>query len=124
MSIAELHVNREDLRSRRFGMLIDGRIVDGATSTDVIDPATEEVVAHSPVASATQVEQAVSAAAAAFPAWRDSLAEDRASCLHRLADAIEQRAGELAEIITLEVGKPIAAAWGEGYPRLPCPRHS
>jgi acyl-CoA reductase-like NAD-dependent aldehyde dehydrogenase len=113
MSVSEQTVHRQDLRARRFGMLIDGEIVDGAASIDVIDPATEQVLAASPVASPEQIDEAVAAAAAAFPKWRDTPVDDRARSLHRLADAIERRAAELAQIITLEVGKPIAAARGD-----------
>lgn len=101
------------LREHTFRMLIGGELVDGRRTVDVIDPATGETLATSPVADAAQVDAAVESAVGAFPAWRDTDAERRAHLLERLADLIEARAEELARVITLEVGKPIQAARGD-----------
>ena len=52
-----------------FKLLIDGKLVTGAASLDVIDPATEDVIAKAPRADRAQLDEAVAAAKAAFPAW-------------------------------------------------------
>ncbi|WP_341643419.1 aldehyde dehydrogenase family protein [Thauera sp. SDU_THAU2] len=95
---------------RRYAMLLDGELVDGASSIPVVDPATEEIIAHAPAADASQLEQAVASAKAAFDGWKNVAHAERVALIHRIADAIEARREEIARIITLEVGKPITAA--------------
>lgn len=64
----------------QFKLLIDGRLEDGDSTMEVINPATEESVATCPRASKAQLDKAVAAAKAAFPAWRDTpIAERRAA---------------------------------------------
>src|SRR5258707_12908543 len=77
---------------------------------NVVNPATEEVVAAAPRADRAQLEQAVAAAKAAFPRWSETPVRDRGALLARLADAVEVRQAEFAEILTAENGKPIAQA--------------
>jgi acyl-CoA reductase-like NAD-dependent aldehyde dehydrogenase len=87
-----------------------------ATTTDalqVIEPATEQVLAELPHAGAEQADEAVARAKAAFPAWRDVSPGDRAKLLRRIAVAVEERAEELATLEARNVGKPIADARGE-----------
>jgi acyl-CoA reductase-like NAD-dependent aldehyde dehydrogenase len=96
-----------------YKLLIDGRLVDGATIMDVLNPATEEVLAACPRASAEQLDAAVAAAQAAFPAWaRTPIAERRALIL-TFADSIEVHAEELARLLTQEQGKPLSEASAE-----------
>ena len=80
---------------------------------EVIEPATEKVMAEVPRAGAAEVDAAVAAAKAAFPAWRAVAPGDRAAALRGLADALEAEAGELATIEARNAGKPIADARGE-----------
>lgn len=70
----------------------------------VINPATEEEIDTVALARAEDVDRAVEAAAAAFPAWSSSETATRASQLSAIADAIERRSNELAALITSEVG--------------------
>lgn len=70
----------------------------------IINPATEAVIATVALAQAEDVDRAVEAAAAAFPAWSSTDSDVRAGHLNALADAIETRAGEIAALITAEVG--------------------
>ncbi len=98
-----------------FKLLIDGKLVDGDAVSDVINPATEEAVAPCPRASKAQLDQAVAAAKAAFPAWAATPIEARRTALVAMADAIQANAPELARLLTQEQGKPIAAATGEVY---------
>jgi acyl-CoA reductase-like NAD-dependent aldehyde dehydrogenase len=100
----------ESLIDHDFRQLIGGKLVPGSATIDVIDPATGEVIAQSPVADADQVEEAVQAARSAFPAWSATPIETRAAAVQRLADVIETRAVEIARVVTLEQGKPLASA--------------
>jgi betaine-aldehyde dehydrogenase len=82
-------------------------------SIAVVEPATEQVMAEVPRAGAEEADAAVARAKAAFPAWRAVSPGDRAGLLHRLADALEERAGDLATLEARNAGKPIADARGE-----------
>jgi acyl-CoA reductase-like NAD-dependent aldehyde dehydrogenase len=74
------------------------------------NPATGEVLAEVAMAGEADVDAAVNAAAAAFPGWRDTIAADRGALLFKLADLIDQHADTLAELETLDNGKPIRVA--------------
>ncbi|MFC6668761.1 aldehyde dehydrogenase family protein [Marinobacterium aestuariivivens] len=94
-----------------FSLIIGGQSLAGDRgSFAVLNPATEEVVAQCPFASPEQVDQAVKAAAEAFQSWQHSSDETRVAALGAIADKLEAHAGELAEIITLEQGKPLDLA--------------
>ena len=96
-----------------FQLLIGGKLVPGASTFDVINPATETVLASCPRADVAQANQAVAAAKAAFPAWSATPLADRAKLLNKLADAIEANMPELARILTQEQGKPLGGAMFE-----------
>lgn len=98
-----------------YKLLINGKLVAGAKSMDVINPATEEVVASCSRASEAQLNEAVAAAKAAFPAWSATPIADRKKVLNAIADAIEANAADLARLLTQEQGKPIGDATGEVY---------
>ena len=83
------------------------------SAIEVIEPATEEVMAEVPRAGVEEVDAAVARARAAFPAWRAVAPADRARLMRDLADAIEARAQELATMEARNAGKPIADARGE-----------
>jgi acyl-CoA reductase-like NAD-dependent aldehyde dehydrogenase len=94
----------------RFNLLIDGKMVAGDQTMKVINPATEEAIADCPRASVAQLNQAVAAAKAAFPAWAATPIGERRKAIAQIADVIEQNSGELARLLTQEQGKPIADA--------------
>jgi acyl-CoA reductase-like NAD-dependent aldehyde dehydrogenase len=79
----------------------------------VVEPATEEVMATLPRAGAEETDAAVARAKSAFPAWRSVAPADRSALLHRLADALEESAEDLATLEARNAGKPIADARGE-----------
>ncbi len=79
----------------------------------VLEPATEAVLQEIPRADVEDVDQAVSRARGAFPAWRDVTSADRARLLRRLAGAVEQAHEELAVLEARNAGKPIGDARGE-----------
>lgn len=96
-----------------FKLLIDGQLVDGASSMDVINPATGEPFEQAPRADEAQLNVAVAAAKAAFPAWSSTDISQRRELLVKLADAIDAKLGEFAELLTREQGKPLDQAQGE-----------
>ncbi len=93
-----------------YKLLINGALEDGTTTNDVINPATEEIVAKGACASSDQLDRAVKAAHAAFPAWAARSVEQRAAVLRSMADAIEADIDGLARLLTLEQGKPLSAS--------------
>ena len=80
---------------------------------DVFDPATGAVTKRVPLASADDVQAAVDAAAAAFPAWAETTPLNRARVMFRFKELLERHAGDLAAIITAEHGKVLSDARGE-----------
>ena len=77
-----------------------------AGSLDVINPATGRVFTTAPRADRAQLEQAVAAAKAAFPAWSTTPLRQRAALLVKLADALEAEQADFARLLTQEQGKP------------------
>lgn len=95
---------------RAFKLLINGELVDGAGHVDVINPASEAVIAHCPKADEAQLNAAIAAAKAAFPAWAATSWEARAAKIMALADVLEAQADAFARLLTEEQGKPLAEA--------------
>lgn len=88
-------------------------IVAGNEGTPVVDPSTGEVIATVPNLGTSEARAAIEAAQAAFPAWRDTTATQRAVLLRRLAELVVEHADDLARILTSEQGKPLREARGE-----------
>ena len=82
---------------------------DGRTFESV-DPASGEAIAELPLAGPEDVDRAVKAARAAFPAWAELPAPERARLINGLADLVEANASELAELESLDNGKPVTYA--------------
>lgn len=92
-------------------MLINGiPVKGGGEAFSVINPATEDAICQCNMASVDQLDQAVAAARAAYPAWRDTPDAERSRLLHQIADRLEANGDELARIIVQEQGKPLALA--------------
>jgi len=89
-------------------LLIGGETVVTGGSFAVSNPATGEIVGYAPDAGAEDLDAAVAAAAQAFAAWSSTDDATRAAACHAIADKIEAHAEELAHLITLEQGKPLA----------------
>jgi betaine-aldehyde dehydrogenase len=79
----------------------------------VVEPATEQVMAEVPVAGVEETDAAVARAKEAFSAWRAVAPADRAALIHRLADGLADRAGDLATLEARNAGKPITDARAE-----------
>jgi aldehyde dehydrogenase (NAD+)/betaine-aldehyde dehydrogenase len=92
-------------------LLIDGQPTQPQGETwDVVNPATERIIATVGGASVAQVDDAVAAARGAFPAWAALSGEERSRHIHRLADALEKAADRLLPSIVNEVGTPVSLA--------------
>ena len=96
-----------------YKLLINGTLVSGAKSFDVVDPSSENVLAKSPWASEEQLNQAVAAAKDAFPGWSATPIEKRSALLLKVADAIDADAKSLSRLLTQEQGKPLSEAEAE-----------
>jgi len=96
-------------------ILIGGEWHDAADGARfaVHNPATAERIGHAPRCTIADVERAIEAAHAAFPAWRDTSAKTRAQVLRRWFDLILAHRDDLAAIMVSEQGKPLAEARGE-----------
>jgi len=106
--------------SRPFQMLIGGKWCDSSSGRTlaVLNPATGEQIAVIPEGAVGDVDLAVEAATAAFvrKLWSGLAPGRRSAILWRAADLIDQRARELAELETLDNGKPLTAALGMDLP--------
>ncbi len=98
-----------------YKLLINGEMVDGDLTMDVVNPATEEKLADCPRASETQLNAAVAAAKSAFPAWSKTTIDERKAVVLKIADVVEANAAELAQLLTKEQGKPLEDATTEVY---------
>ncbi len=95
----------------RYQMYINGKFVDAKSGRtfEVFDPSTEAAIATCPAGSAEDVSLAAAAAKRAFyGGWKTTTAQERGRILLRLAERVRARRDELAEIETLNSGKPIA----------------
>ena len=100
---------------RQILHFIQGQARDGGSGrySDVYDPATGQVQASVALASTADVEAAVTAAQAAFPAWAATTPLNRARVLFKFKELLEAHADEIAACITSEHGKVLADARGE-----------
>jgi acyl-CoA reductase-like NAD-dependent aldehyde dehydrogenase len=94
---------------RVLPMLIGGRFVEASDGglIDVLNPATGQIVAQVPAATAQDVQSAYEAAHEAFPAWSKAHPTERARLLRLLADVIDEHGDELAALDVMDNGSPI-----------------
>ena len=103
----------------RNQLFIDGEFVDaidGAT-LEVLNPHDCSVITNIAEGRANDIDRAVAAAKAAFPAWKRLAAADRGRLLLKLADAIEAHAEEFAQLEALDTGHPLKDARVLDVPR-------
>ena len=100
--------------SKTLSHYINGAHVDGTSGRygDVYNPATGAVAARVPLASAAETTTAIEAAAAAFPAWRDTPPLRRAAVLFRFKELLDAHTDEIAQLIAAEHGKVLNDARG------------
>lgn len=121
MSIANLQLDELLARAQlpRLRHYIGGQFVEPASGQyfDDRNPATGEVIAEIPDGNAEDVERAVRAAWQASAEWRETTPQERADWLNKLADGIERRFDELAELESRDTGKPITTSRTVDIPR-------
>ena len=99
------------MSERTIRNFINGEYVEatGDSSFELLDPATEDTYGSSPVSSKKDVDTAFTAAADAFEVWGETTPGERQLALFRIADAIEGRADEFADLESRDTGKPRAS---------------
>ena len=101
----------------RIQHLIDGKPVDSADTLDTINPATQAHLAELAAGGAAEVQAAVAAAKAAFPAWAGRPATERAALMRKLGDLITKHVPELARTETQDTGQTISQTGKQLVPR-------
>lgn len=103
----------------QHNLLINGKLVAGeGEKVPVYNPATGEVILEIAEATAAQVDAAVEAADRAFDAWSQTTPKTRAECLLKLADAISAQAETLAQLESLNCGKPLHCVINDEMPAI------
>ena len=98
-----------------FGNVIGGESTGALSGStyDIVNPATGEVYAQAPMSGPEDVDRAMSAAADAFEAWRDTTPAERQRMMLRIADALEGRADEFTRVECENTGKPLGLTASE-----------
>jgi betaine-aldehyde dehydrogenase len=96
----------------RYRMFVNGDWADARSgeTTEVINPATEEVIAEVPKGDEADVDAAVAAARGAFESWSLTTPAERSGLLHRFTDVVAEHAAELSALESANVGKPKGTA--------------
>jgi 5-carboxymethyl-2-hydroxymuconic-semialdehyde dehydrogenase len=102
---------------KRIDHLIDGQAVAGREVIETVDPATQQVLAEVASGGEAEVQAAVAAAKAAFPAWAGRPAAERAKIMHRLGDLIMRHVADIARTETQDTGQVIAQTGKSLVPR-------
>jgi len=92
---------------------INGQWIDSQETFAVTNPATDEVIASVSNLGSKDAELAIAAAEKALPAWRNKIGKERAQIMRKWFDLIIENTQDLATLMTLEQGKPLAEAAGE-----------
>jgi 5-carboxymethyl-2-hydroxymuconic-semialdehyde dehydrogenase len=101
----------------RIEHLINGKAVTGRDYFQTVNPATQEVLAEVARGGAEEINAAVAAAKAAFPAWAGRPATERASLLRKLGDLIARQVPDIAKTETQDTGQPLAQTGKQLIPR-------
>ena len=92
---------------KRYTLLIGGTAVEAANNADIRNPSTGEIVGAMPLATRADLDAAIDAATAAFATWKLKSSAELAEACRAVAATIEAHAEELAQLLTLEQGKPL-----------------
>ena len=107
-------------------LLIDGQLLESRTTQwrNVVNPATQEVLARVPFATPEEINLAVSSAKKAFATWKKTPIGTRARIFLKLQQLIRENMGELAALLTAEQGKTLADAEGDVFRGLEVVEHA
>lgn len=107
-------------------LLINGQFVDSKTTQwrDVVNPATQEVLARVPFATAQEIDAAVASAKEAFKTWKKTPIGTRARIFLKLQQLIRDNMKELAALLTAEQGKTLPDAEGDVFRGLEVVEHA
>ena len=107
-------------------MLLDGRFVESQTSEwrDVVNPATQEVLAQVPFATDAEIEAAVASAKAAFKTWKNTPIAARARIMLKLQALVRENMSRIAQTLSAEQGKTLADAEGDVFRGLEVVEHA
>ncbi|MGQ4615702.1 aldehyde dehydrogenase family protein [Nocardia sp. R7R-8] len=103
------------LETTAYVNTINGESRDSATRAAVYNPATGQVFTEVPIATQADLDEAVAAARAAFPAWSATPLSERQAIVSAIGDRLEQHAEEFLALLTAEQGKPRGMAEWEVY---------
>lgn len=98
---------------KNYQIYIGGKWTTSEETFDVINPATEEIIATVNQASSADVEKAVDAASQAFITWKKETIDSRATFMHKAAAKIMENIEELTLLLTMEQGKPLEESRAE-----------
>ena len=106
-------IRLKDAQLFRQACYVDGAWVEAKAGIDVDNPATGEIIGTVPKLGRAETRQAIDAAARAFPTWRAKTAKERAGVMRRWFDLMMASQDDLAHLMTIEQGKPLAESKGE-----------
>jgi betaine-aldehyde dehydrogenase len=104
--------------TQKFSNIVNGERVDARSGQryDVVNPSTGEVYASAPASGAEDVDDAYQAAERAFEGWGDATPADRQRAMLKIAQALEERAGEFVKVESENTGKPLGFTESEELP--------
>lgn len=113
MQKVDIRAQLKDSSLFKEAVFINGQWHDSKNTFAVNNPANDEVIANVANLAKTDAELAITAAEKALPAWRSKLTKERAQIMRKWFDLIIANTQDLATLMTLEQGKPLAEAAGE-----------
>jgi len=107
-------------------LLLDGKFIDSKTSEwhDVVNPATQEVLAHVPFATDEEINAAVASAKAAYKTWKNTPIAARARIMLKLQALVREHMTRIAHTLSAEQGKTLADAEGDVFRGLEVVEHA
>jgi len=113
MSKTVVGVELQDARLFRQACYVDGAWTEARDVIEVDNPATGEIIGTVPKLGRAETKRAIDAASRAFPAWRRKTARERAAVMRRWFELMLASQDDLARLMTIEQGKPLAESKGE-----------
>ena len=107
-------------------MLLDGKFIDSQTTEwhDVVNPATQEVLAQVPFATDAEIDSAVASAKAAYKSWKNTPLAARARIMLKLQALVREHMSRIAQTLSAEQGKTLADAEGDVFRGLEVVEHA